>query len=97
MITEEAGDDLSHATGISLTTQELEILAEIDSSLYGFLKLNVPENAKKKALILKAVKCLERVLINYHQNKENDLSSSNKKQIEKISEKMSAIRTSDPP
>ncbi|XP_035212282.1 lysine-specific demethylase 6A-like isoform X2 [Stegodyphus dumicola] len=158
MITEDAGDDLSHATGISLTPEELEILAEIDSSLYGFLKLNVPENAKKKALILKerttfilaeachvyarfkeapnlvlreslaspatpireergiwqprggrsvdgrvrhaccdeAVKCLERVLINHHQNKENDLSSSNKKQIEKISEKMSAIRTSDP-
>ncbi|KAH7965839.1 hypothetical protein HPB49_011384 [Dermacentor silvarum] len=52
---------------VPLTPQELAILAEVDSRLFGFWKLNTPENFKRKALILKGVRHLEQVLIAHHQ------------------------------
>ncbi|XP_015924622.1 histone demethylase UTY isoform X2 [Parasteatoda tepidariorum] len=91
MISENSTNDKATSTTALFTSEELLVLAEIDSRLYGFLKLNMPENAKKKALIVKAVKCLERVLVNY---KENDVSTSNK-QVETISEKLSKITTEE--
>lgn len=42
------------------------------SRQFGFLKLNSPEQAKKKALVLKAVKYLERMLIQAQEEKEKD-------------------------
>uniref|UniRef100_A0A182K039 TPR_REGION domain-containing protein n=1 Tax=Anopheles christyi TaxID=43041 RepID=A0A182K039_9DIPT len=63
MILEESGE-------LSVSTQELQALASLDSRQYGFLKLSAPENLKKKALVLKAVKYLERMLIQaYNQQK----------------------------
>ncbi|EAU76301.1 AGAP008504-PA, partial [Anopheles gambiae str. PEST] len=63
MILEESGE-------LSVSTQELQALASLDSRQYGFLKLSAPENLKKKALVLKAVKYLERMLIQaYNQKK----------------------------
>ncbi|CAG5101641.1 Similar to KDM6A: Lysine-specific demethylase 6A (Homo sapiens) [Cotesia congregata] len=48
---------------INLTHQELQILSELDSRQFGLLKLNQPEHAKKKALVVKAIKYLEKMLI----------------------------------
>lgn len=42
------------------------------SRQFGFLKLNSPEQAKKKTLVLKAVKYLERMLIQAQEEKEKD-------------------------
>uniref|UniRef100_A0A182MSB9 Uncharacterized protein n=1 Tax=Anopheles culicifacies TaxID=139723 RepID=A0A182MSB9_9DIPT len=57
----------------SVSTQELQALASLDSRQYGFLKLSAPENLKKKALVLKAVKYIERMLIQaYNQKKAHD-------------------------
>ncbi|KFB39554.1 hypothetical protein ZHAS_00006899 [Anopheles sinensis] len=57
----------------SVSTQELQALASLDSRQYGFLKLSAPENLKKKALVLKAVKYLERMLIQaYNQKKAHE-------------------------
>ncbi|CAH0562123.1 unnamed protein product [Brassicogethes aeneus] len=48
---------------IAMTAQELHILSELDSRQYGYLLLNQPENATKKALVLKAVKYLQLMVI----------------------------------
>ncbi|ODN04578.1 Lysine-specific demethylase 6A [Orchesella cincta] len=45
-----------------LTAAELQVLSELDSRNFGFLKLSLPENAKKKALVVKAVNQIERLL-----------------------------------
>lgn len=50
------------------------------SRQFGFLKLNSPEQAKKKALVLKAVKYLERMLIQAQEEKE-DIDSIGTKEI----------------
>ncbi|XP_049779837.1 histone demethylase UTY-like isoform X1 [Schistocerca cancellata] len=55
---------------INLTNQELQVLSELDSRQFGFLKLNTPEQAKKKELVLKAVKYLERMLVQAQNQKE---------------------------
>ncbi|XP_046481518.1 histone demethylase UTY isoform X1 [Neodiprion pinetum] len=47
---------------INLTPQELQILSELDSRQFGFLILNSPEQSKKKALVVRAIKYLERML-----------------------------------
>lgn len=54
---------------VPITPQELTLLAEVDSRLFGFLKLNSPENFKRKALILKGVRHLEQVLVAHQQQK----------------------------
>lgn len=56
---------------INISTQELQALALLDSRQYGFLKLSAPENEKKKVLVLKAVKYLERMLIQAQNQKEH--------------------------
>ncbi|XP_019874953.2 lysine-specific demethylase 6A isoform X2 [Aethina tumida] len=48
---------------IAMTAQELHILSELDSRQYGYLLLNQAENAAKKALVLKAVKYLQLMVI----------------------------------
>nr|CAD7428043.1 unnamed protein product [Timema monikensis] len=56
---------------INLTNQELQVLSELDSRLFGFLKLNSPEQSKKKELVLKAVKYLECMLVQAQKEKEH--------------------------
>ncbi|GLH15817.1 Uncharacterized protein GBIM_20244 [Gryllus bimaculatus] len=56
--------------GINLTNQELQILSELDSRQFGFLKLSSPEQTKKKELVLKAVKYLEQMLVQAQKQKE---------------------------
>ena len=48
---------------ITLTINELQIVAELDSRLFGFLKLNDEVNVVKKAAANKAILYLERVLV----------------------------------
>ena len=48
---------------LTLTINELQIVAELDSRLFGFLKLNDEVNAVKKAAANKAILYLERVLV----------------------------------
>lgn len=54
---------------INLTPQELQVLSELDSRLFGFLKLNEPEHAKTKALVSKAIKYLQRMLVQAQNDK----------------------------
>ncbi|GFY60347.1 uncharacterized protein TNIN_442801 [Trichonephila inaurata madagascariensis] len=81
----------------NLGASELHVCELIGSTQFGFLRLNKPDNLKKKTLVLKAVKCLERFLIKNFRNKENDLCASNKNSIENLSEQLSSIRTDDTP
>ncbi|XP_025262592.1 histone demethylase UTY isoform X1 [Camponotus floridanus] len=48
---------------INLTPQELQTLSELDSRQFGFLKLNSPEQTKRKAVVVRAIKYLERMLV----------------------------------
>uniref|UniRef100_A0A8D8YYS4 Lysine-specific demethylase 6A n=1 Tax=Cacopsylla melanoneura TaxID=428564 RepID=A0A8D8YYS4_9HEMI len=61
-------------TEINLTPQELQILSELDSRQFGFLKLNTSEQVKKKDLVLKAVKYLEQMLI--QEKNEKDMNDN---------------------
>ncbi|XP_066247383.1 lysine-specific demethylase 6A isoform X1 [Euwallacea similis] len=77
--------DTQDLDDITMTAQELHILSELDSRQYGYLLLNLPENAKKKALVQKAVKYLQLMVIQArkHQKEQNENEPSNfqKKQI----------------
>ncbi|KAK7085091.1 hypothetical protein SK128_009169 [Halocaridina rubra] len=58
---------------INLTPQELQVLSELDSRQFGFVKLNNdPANSKKRALVLKAVRYLESLIIQANNNKNNN-------------------------
>uniref|UniRef100_T1JLT4 Uncharacterized protein n=1 Tax=Strigamia maritima TaxID=126957 RepID=T1JLT4_STRMM len=61
-----------------LTTQELSGLEEIDSRLFGFLKLSVAENAPKKVLVQKAIKHFEKLLIQVQQEREKQKNIQSK-------------------
>ncbi|XP_055386560.1 uncharacterized protein LOC129615397 [Condylostylus longicornis] len=60
---EEDNDDLH------LTTQELVLLSDLDSTYYGFLPILPNENAKIRFLLMKAVKNLEGLLIKARKQK----------------------------
>ena len=47
----------------SLTTVELQVLSELDSTQFGFVRLNEDINARKKSLVVKAIKYLERFIV----------------------------------
>lgn len=47
----------------TLTTVELQVLSELDSTQFGFVRLNEESNARKKTLVLKAIKYLERFIV----------------------------------
>ena len=40
---------------INLTSQELQILSELDSRQFGFLQLNSDEHTNKKALVVRVI------------------------------------------
>ncbi|XP_048265444.1 histone demethylase UTY isoform X1 [Bombus terrestris] len=63
---------------INLTPQELQILSELDSRQFGFLKLNSPEQTKKKALVVRAIKYLERMLVQAQAEKQRRKADSTK-------------------
>ncbi|XP_076164957.1 utx histone demethylase isoform X3 [Ptiloglossa arizonensis] len=63
---------------INLTPQELQILSELDSRQFGFLKLNSPEQSKKKALVVRAIKYLERMLVQAQAEKQRRKADSTK-------------------
>ncbi|KAG8173885.1 hypothetical protein JTE90_016342 [Oedothorax gibbosus] len=81
-------------TQAALTSEELEYLATLDSTYFGFLRLNKSENVKKKTLVIKAIKVLERVLVTRLQKAENTKETEDK-QIDTLSEKISEIQTED--
>lgn len=70
---------------ITITPQELHILSELDSRQYGFLLLNKPENAMKKALVQKAIKYLQLMVVQARQQQkvknENDPNNYQSKNI----------------
>ena len=47
----------------TLTTVELQLLSELDSTQFGFVRLTEEINARKKVLVLKAIKYLERFIV----------------------------------
>jgi histone demethylase len=51
---------------ITLSTTELQIISELDSRLFGFVKLNEEQHAKKKEIARKAIVYLERVVVQTH-------------------------------
>ncbi|KYN04760.1 Lysine-specific demethylase 6A [Cyphomyrmex costatus] len=63
---------------INLTPQELQTLSELDSRQFGFLKLNSPEQAKRKALMVRAIKYLERMLVQAQAEKQRRKADSTK-------------------
>ncbi|KXJ80761.1 hypothetical protein RP20_CCG023732 [Aedes albopictus] len=79
---------------INISTQELQALALLDSRQYGFLKLSAPENEKKKVLVLKAVKYLERMLIQAQNQKEQQSSKASPPELDGA--KASPDPSSDP-
>ena len=48
---------------ITLSTVDLQVISELDSRLFGFVKLNEEAHANKKAVAIKAIKYLERVIV----------------------------------
>ncbi|XP_018370205.1 PREDICTED: histone demethylase UTY isoform X1 [Trachymyrmex cornetzi] len=63
---------------INLTPQELQTLSELDSRQFGFLKLNSPEQAKRKALVVRAIKYLDRMLVQAQAEKQRRKADSTK-------------------
>ncbi|XP_020706791.2 histone demethylase UTY isoform X2 [Athalia rosae] len=63
---------------INLTPQELQTLSELDSRQFGFLKLNSSEQSKKKALVVRAIKYLERMLVQAQAQKQRRRADSTK-------------------
>ncbi|XP_024876611.1 histone demethylase UTY-like [Temnothorax curvispinosus] len=63
---------------INLTPQELQTLSELDSRQFGFLKLNSPEQTKKKALVVRAIKYLERMLVQAQAEKQRRKADNTK-------------------
>jgi len=53
----------SNPEQLTLSTIELQLLSEIDSQQFGFLKLNDDGNIRKRAIITKAIKYLERFIV----------------------------------
>jgi tetratricopeptide (TPR) repeat protein len=53
----------SSNSSLTLTPQELAQLSDIDSRLFGILRLDEPSNSKTKSLIVKAIKTLEVALL----------------------------------
>lgn len=71
---------------VHMTPSELHILSELDSRQYGFLLLNAQENSAKKALVQKAVKYLELMVIQAkQQQKVQNENEPNNHQQKKIS------------
>ena len=48
---------------ITLSTVDLQVLSELDSRQFGFVKLNEEVHSKKKAVALRAIQYLERVIV----------------------------------
>ncbi|XP_076685669.1 utx histone demethylase isoform X1 [Andrena cerasifolii] len=69
---------------INLTPQELQILSELDSRQFGFLKLNSPEQVKKKALVVRAIKYLERMLVQAQAEKQRRKADSTKMNLDEL-------------
>ena len=51
---------------ITLSTTELQVISELDSRLFGFVKLNEEQHARKKGIARKAIQYLERVVVQAH-------------------------------
>ncbi|CAH1781540.1 unnamed protein product [Owenia fusiformis] len=67
---------------ISLTSQERALLKDYDSRLYGFLKLDLPEDAAKKTLIIKAIRYHEQEAAKFtKKDKKEDKDSSKPEEL----------------
>ncbi|KAF2362118.1 hypothetical protein FHG87_007120 [Trinorchestia longiramus] len=64
--------DQSNNEDLELSAQELQIISELDSRQFGFIKLNEPQHAKKKSIVLRAIKCLERIILVANNSKTNE-------------------------
>lgn len=52
-----------------LTPREIALLARVDSLLFGVVRMQLPENQEKKALLEKGVRALEQVIIDVRKGK----------------------------
>ncbi|CAL4064382.1 unnamed protein product, partial [Meganyctiphanes norvegica] len=72
MEADQCGED-----SIILNQDELQILSELDSRQFGFVKLSDPVHVKKRALCLKAVRYLESLIIQANNNNKNTNNNNN--------------------
>lgn len=64
---------------ITLSTTELQVISELDSRLFGFVKLNEEQHARKKAIAKKAIQYLERVIVQAHLQESRKRDDPNRK------------------
>ena len=62
---------------VTLTTVELQVLSELDSTNFGFLRLNEDQHSRKKELVVKAIRYLERFIVQSRE-KERKAASEDK-------------------
>ena len=53
----------SEADRVTLSTVELQVLSELDSTHFGFLRLTDDEHSRKKELVCKAIRYLEKFIV----------------------------------
>ena len=84
---------------LTFSTTELEVLSELDSSAFGYLKLSEEKHARKKKLATKAISYMEQIvaLKNFRKRKrpggdtvEDDLSNNNDKRTSSSSSSSAA-------
>ena len=81
---------------VTLTIGDLQVLSDLDSKQFGFLVLTEDGNAKKKAIVLKAINYLERVIVRTrekarakaNQQDENVRSNPNSSQLADVDPKI---------
>ena len=81
---------------VTLTIGDLQVLSDLDSKQFGFLVLTEDGNAKKKAIVLKAINYLERVIVRTrekarakaNQQDENVRSNSNSSTLADVDPKI---------
>lgn len=56
---------------VTLTLGDLQVLSDLDSKQFGFLQLGEEVNARKKAIVLKAINYLERVIVRTRERARN--------------------------
>ena len=85
---------------LTFSTTELEVLSELDSSAFGYLKLSEEKHARKKKLATKAISYMEQIvaLKNFRKRKrpggdtvEDDLSNNNDKRSSSSSSAAAAV------
>ena len=63
---------------VTLTIGDLQVLSDLDSKQFGFLHLSEESNSRKKAVVLKAINYLERVIVRTRERYRNKQDGDNR-------------------